>query len=53
MQKGIPGIRGTDHVGFNVPDIEQATEFFVDVIGCDYIYKLGPSSPMTTGWQSS
>jgi len=42
MQKGIPGIRGTDHVGFNVPDIEQATKFFVDVIGCDYIYKLGP-----------
>jgi len=42
MQKGIPGIRGTDHVGFNVPDIEQATKFFVEVIGCDYIYKLGP-----------
>jgi len=42
MQKGIPGIRGTDHIGFNVPDIEQATAFFVDVIGCEYIYKLGP-----------
>jgi len=41
-EKGIPGLRGTDHVGFNVPDIEQATKFFVEVIGCDYIYKLGP-----------
>jgi glyoxylase I family protein len=42
MNMGIPGIRGTDHVGFTVPDIEAATKFFVEVIGCDYIYKLGP-----------
>ncbi|HBB38859.1 MAG TPA: glyoxalase, partial [Candidatus Aquiluna sp.] len=42
MTMGIPGIRGTDHVGFTVPDIEAATKFFVEVIGCDYIYKLGP-----------
>ena len=30
----IPGIRGLDHVGFTVPDLEQAHEFFVDVLGC-------------------
>jgi len=39
---GIPGLRGTDHVGFTVPDLEQAHEFFVDVIGCEYVYSLGP-----------
>jgi catechol 2,3-dioxygenase-like lactoylglutathione lyase family enzyme len=41
---GIPGLRGTEHVGFTVPDIEEATRFFVDVIGCEYVYSLGPFS---------
>ncbi|WOO96856.1 VOC family protein [Micrococcus terreus] len=40
--RGIPGIRGTDHIGFTVPDLEEAHEFLVEVIGCDYIYSLGP-----------
>ena len=30
---GLPGLRGVDHVGITVPDIEQATAFFVDVLG--------------------
>lgn len=38
----IPGIAGTDHIGFTVPDIEEAHRFLVDVIGCDYVYTLGP-----------
>lgn len=32
---GIPGLRGTDHIGFTVPDLEQAVDFFVNVIGCE------------------
>ncbi len=39
--KGIPGMRGTDHIGFTVPDLEAAHEFLVDVLGCDSIYTLG------------
>ena len=42
MATGIPGLRGAEHIGFTVPDIEQAHSFFVDVIGCDFVYKLGP-----------
>jgi glyoxylase I family protein len=42
MSSGIPGLRGTDHIGFTVPDIEEATVFFRDVIGCEYVYSLGP-----------
>ncbi|MDL9978783.1 VOC family protein [Microbacterium sp. ASV49] len=38
---GIPGIRGTDHIGFTVPDLEEAHAFLVDVIGCEEIYTLG------------
>jgi catechol 2,3-dioxygenase-like lactoylglutathione lyase family enzyme len=40
--KGIPGIRGTDHVGFTVPDMEEAHRFFVNIVGCDHVYSLGP-----------
>ena len=41
---GIPGLRGTDHFGVTVPDVEAATRFFVDVIGCTPFYSLGPIS---------
>ncbi|WP_448004313.1 VOC family protein [Agromyces bauzanensis] len=38
----LPGLRGTDHIGFTVPDLEEAHRFLVDVIGCEYVYTLGP-----------
>ena len=41
-QDGLPGLRGTDHVGFTVPDLDEAVRFFVDVIGCEAFYELGP-----------
>lgn len=41
-QKGLPGLRGTDHIGFTVPDIDKAVDFFVNVIGCEAFYELGP-----------
>lgn len=39
---GIPGMTGLDHIGFTVPDLEQAHDFLVDVVGCEYMYRLGP-----------
>jgi catechol 2,3-dioxygenase-like lactoylglutathione lyase family enzyme len=39
---GLPGLRGTDHIGFTVPDLDQAVAFFVEVIGCEAFYELGP-----------
>ena len=41
---GIPSLRGTEHIGFTVPDLDEAERFFVDVIGCERIYSLGPFS---------
>ena len=38
----MPGLRRVDHVGFTVPDLEEATRFLVDVLGCEYLYSLGP-----------
>jgi glyoxylase I family protein len=42
MSRGLPGLAGSDHVGFTVPDLEAATAFFVDVIGCDVVFEVGP-----------
>ncbi len=40
----IPGLRRLDHIGFTVPDLEEATRFLVEVLGCEYLYPLGPFS---------
>jgi glyoxylase I family protein len=39
---GLPGLRRLDHIGVTVPDLVEATTFFVDVLGCEYLYSLGP-----------
>lgn len=39
---GLPGMRGGDHLGFTVPNLEEAVKFFTEVIGCEAFYKLGP-----------
>ena len=41
-ERGIPGLTGADHYGVTVPNLEEATRFFVDVIGCTPFYPLGP-----------
>lgn len=42
MTNALPGLTGVDHFGFTVPDLEQARTFLVDVLGCEYMYSLGP-----------
>ena len=39
---GLPGLRRLDHIGFTVPDLDEAEAFLVDVLGCEYLYSLGP-----------
>lgn len=48
--RGLPTLRGVEHVGFTVPDIEQATRFFVEVIGCRHIYSLAPIFDPVGDW---
>src|SRR4029453_75775 len=38
----MPGLRRLDHIGFTVPDLDEAQRFLVDVLGCEYLYSLGP-----------
>lgn len=48
--RGLPGLRGVEHVGFTVPDLEEASRFFIDVIGCEQIYSLGPIEDEAGEW---
>lgn len=39
--QGLPGLRGTEHIGLTVPDFDAAVDFFVRVIGCNFILDGG------------
>ena len=52
MSTGLPGLRGTDHIGFTVPDLDEAVDFFVNVLGCEPFYELGPFQS-DTDWMST
>ena len=41
IRGGIPGMRGVDHIALAVPDPEEATQFFVDGLGCEVYYLIG------------
>jgi catechol 2,3-dioxygenase-like lactoylglutathione lyase family enzyme len=40
--RGIPGFRGFEHLSVAVGDIDEATRFFEDVLGCERFYDMGP-----------
>ncbi|GAA3213429.1 VOC family protein [Microbacterium terregens] len=41
MSATLPGMRGVDHFGFTVPDLDEAERFLVDILGAVPIYVLG------------
>ncbi len=40
--RGLPGLLGVEHIGLTVPDMEAATRFFVDVLGGEVLFEVGP-----------
>ena len=51
--QGIPGLRGHDHTGITVPDIKQAADFFVNVLGCKEAMSFGPFSDDKTDFMQA
>lgn len=47
----LVAVRRVDHIGITVPDLAEAHEFFVGVLGCEYMYRLGPFRDQGT-WMS-
>jgi catechol 2,3-dioxygenase-like lactoylglutathione lyase family enzyme len=41
-RRSIPGLAGIEHIGLTVPSIDEATRFFVDVLGAELLYDVGP-----------
>ncbi|OUS83509.1 VOC family protein [Rhodococcus sp. NCIMB 12038] len=39
-----------DHVGFTVPDLDQAVDFFVSALGCELVLESGPDSNVGYIW---
>ena len=48
----LPGQRGVEHVAFTVPDLEEAVQFFVNVLGCEHFYDIGPFRDPDGTWFS-
>jgi glyoxylase I family protein len=50
MAMAVPGLARVDHIGITVPDLEAATTWLLDVIGCELIYELGPFKADASDW---
>lgn len=42
VSRGIPTARNVDHIGYNVPNLDEAITFFVNVLGAELLYRAGP-----------
>jgi len=49
---GMPGLRGGDHLGFTVPDLDEAERFLVDVLGATPVYVLGAKRSDDDDWMT-
>ncbi|GMG83161.1 VOC family protein [Paralimibaculum aggregatum] len=45
----VAGLRGIQHFGLTVPDIAEAVDYFVDVIGCESFFS-NAIGPFDNGW---
>lgn len=50
---GIPTARSVDHFAFTVPNLDQAIEFFTDVLGCELVYRAGPFEDPDGNWMET
>ncbi|MGC5362130.1 VOC family protein [Streptomyces sp. DT24] len=48
----IPTARNVDHFAYTVPDLDQAVEFFVDTLGAELLYRLGPVEEPDSDWMA-
>ena len=51
--KIIPTLRNFDHIGCTVPNLEKAIDFFVNILGCQLLYKGGPFECPNSDWMKT
>lgn len=50
---GLPGLTGSEHIGLTVPDLDEAIDFFINVIGCELVFHGGGSGKNPAFMQTS
>lgn len=45
---GLPGLRGAEHIGLTVPNLQMAAKFLVDVLGAERVFDGGRISDPET-----
>lgn len=48
LPPGLPGLRGAEHIGLTVPDLDAAARFLVDVLGAQPVFDGGTISDPDT-----
>ncbi|GAA2677432.1 MULTISPECIES: VOC family protein [Actinosynnema] len=51
-QSRVPTIRNVDHLAYTVPDLGEAVDFFVDILGAEVLYHLGPVQEPDSDWMT-
>lgn len=46
----IPGMRGMEHIGFTVPDINEACDFFEKILGAETLYTAATNFRADGDW---
>lgn len=49
---GMPGMRGMEHVGFTVPDINEACRFFEEILGAETLYTAATDFGASDDWMT-
>jgi catechol 2,3-dioxygenase-like lactoylglutathione lyase family enzyme len=49
----VPGVRGGDHIGITVPDLDAAQRFFEDVLGAVHVFTMGEKRADETDWMAT
>lgn len=47
----LPGRTALDHVGLTVPNLEQAIDYFVELLGCELVFTAGPYDNVGWTWE--
>lgn len=52
INRGIPTARNVDHIGVTVPDLDEAIDFFVEVLGSELLFRMDDIEDSTGDWMS-
>lgn len=49
---GIPTVRNVDHIGITIPDLDEAINFFMEILGGELLFRMDGIEDATGDWMS-